>query len=288
VGHTRYDRSDGYLLAVPILPFVVATVTALVLAPALRASLAEGGFVRENYRGEQLPFPFGVAVLAAAAVALVPLALVYAATDEALSQDTPSVVLTFVLGVAALGLADDALSGASRGWRGHGAAVMKGSFSTGALKAAGTLGLALWVTSGERSFTDQLLATGVLVLATNLFNLLDLRPGRSVKAFVLLGIALMVGEGELHTFESLGLFIGPLLVVGAFDLREQAMLGDTGSNLTGALAGLWLVLVLGTTGQIVALVVLALITAYGEFRSISEFVDRTPGLSHLDSIGRIR
>jgi UDP-GlcNAc:undecaprenyl-phosphate/decaprenyl-phosphate GlcNAc-1-phosphate transferase len=273
---------------VPILPFVVATVTALVLAPALRASLAEGGFVRENYRGEQLPFPFGVAVLAAAAVALVPLALVYAATDEALSQDTPSVVLTFVLGVAALGLADDALSGASRGWRGHGAAVMKGSFSTGALKAAGTLGLALWVTSGERSFTDQLLATGVLVLATNLFNLLDLRPGRSVKAFVLLGIALMVGEGELHTFESLGLFIGPLLVVGAFDLREQAMLGDTGSNLTGALAGLWLVLVLGTTGQIVALVVLALITAYGEFRSISEFVDRTPGLSHLDSIGRIR
>jgi UDP-GlcNAc:undecaprenyl-phosphate/decaprenyl-phosphate GlcNAc-1-phosphate transferase len=288
VGHTRYDRTDGYLLAVPILPFVVATVTALVLAPALRASLAEGGFVRENYRGEQLPFPFGVAVLAAAAVALVPLALVYAATDEALSQDTPSVVLTFVLGVAALGLADDALSGASRGWRGHGAAVMKGSFSTGALKAAGTLGLALWVTSGERSFTDQLLATGVLVLATNLFNLLDLRPGRSVKAFVLLGIALMVGEGELHTFESLGLFIGPLLVVGAFDLREQAMLGDTGSNLTGALAGLWLVLVLGTTGQIVALVVLALITAYGEFRSISEFVDRTPGLSHLDSIGRIR
>jgi UDP-GlcNAc:undecaprenyl-phosphate/decaprenyl-phosphate GlcNAc-1-phosphate transferase len=288
VGHTRYDRTDRYLLAVPILPFVVATVTALVLAPALRASLAEGGFVRENYRGEQLPFPFGVAVLAAAAVALVPLALVYAATDEALSQDTPSVVLTFVLGVAALGLADDALSGASRGWRGHGAAVMKGSFSTGALKAAGTLGLALWVTSGERSFTDQLLATGVLVLATNLFNLLDLRPGRSVKAFVLLGIALMVGEGELHTFESLGLFIGPLLVVGAFDLREQAMLGDTGSNLTGALAGLWLVLVLGTTGQIVALVVLALITAYGEFRSISEFVDRTPGLSHLDSIGRIR
>jgi UDP-GlcNAc:undecaprenyl-phosphate/decaprenyl-phosphate GlcNAc-1-phosphate transferase len=126
------------------------------------------------------------------------------------------------------------------------------------------------------------------VLATNLFNLLDLRPGRSVKAFVLLGACLMIGEGELHTFEHLGLFIGPLLVAGVFDVREQAMLGDTGSNLTGALAGLWLVLVLGTTGQVVALVVLALITAYGEFRSISDLVDRTPGLSHLDSIGRIR
>ena len=271
----------------PILPFVVATVTALVLAPALRASLAENGFVKENYRGAQLPFPFGVAVVAAATVALVPLALIYAAADDSLVADTPSVVLTFVLGVAALGLADDALSGASRGWRGHGAAVMKGSFSTGALKAAGTLGLALWVTSGEANFGNQLLATGVLVLATNLFNLLDLRPGRSVKGLIILGVALMVGEGEVHTFERLGLFIGPLLVAGFFDVREQAMLGDTGSNLTGALAGLWLVLVLGTTGQIVALIVLALITAYGEFRSISELVDRTPGLRHLDSLGRI-
>jgi UDP-N-acetylmuramyl pentapeptide phosphotransferase/UDP-N-acetylglucosamine-1-phosphate transferase len=273
---------------VPILPFVVATVTALVLAPALRASLAENGFVRENYRGAALPFPFGVAVVAAAAVALVPLALIYAATDDALSEDVPSVLLTFVLGVAALGLADDALSGASRGWRGHSAAVMKGSFSTGALKAAGTLGLALWVTSGERNFGDQLLATGVLVLATNLFNLLDLRPGRSVKAFVLLGIALALGEWEVRTFEYLGIFIGPLLVAGLFDVRERAMLGDTGSNLTGALAGFWLVSVLGTTGQLVALIVLALITAYGEFRSISDLVDRTPGLSHLDSIGRIQ
>jgi hypothetical protein len=127
----------------------------------------------------------------------------------------------------------------------------------------------------------------MLMLATNLFNLLDLRPGRSVKAFVLLGVALMIGERDLTTFEHLGLFIGPLLVAGVFDVRELAMLGDTGSNLTGALAGLWLVLALGTTGQVIALVVLALITAYGEFRSISGLVDRTPGLSHLDSIGRI-
>jgi UDP-GlcNAc:undecaprenyl-phosphate/decaprenyl-phosphate GlcNAc-1-phosphate transferase len=286
MGPTRYDRTRGYLLPVPILPFAFATVTALVLAPALRASLAENGFVRENYRGAQLPF--GVAVFASATVALVPLALVYAATDDLLTQDTPAVVLTFVLGVAALGLADDALSGPSRGWRGHGAAVMGGSFSTGALKAAGTLGLALWVTSGEDTFFKQLLATGVLVLATNLFNLLDLRPGRSVKAFVLLGAALMIGERDLQTFEHLGLFIGPLLVAGLFDVRELAMLGDTGSNLTGALAGLWLVLALGTTGQIVAVIVLAAVTAFGEFRSISDLVDRTPGLSHLDSIGRIQ
>jgi UDP-GlcNAc:undecaprenyl-phosphate GlcNAc-1-phosphate transferase len=32
--------------------------------------------------------------------------------------------------------------------------------------------------------------------------------------------------------------------------------------------------------------VMALLTLYGEFRSISAFVERTPGLRHLDSLGR--
>jgi UDP-GlcNAc:undecaprenyl-phosphate/decaprenyl-phosphate GlcNAc-1-phosphate transferase len=64
------------------------------------------------------------------------------------------------------------------------------------------------------------------------------------------------------------------------------MLGDTGANLLGALAGLWLVLALSGTGQLVALALLLAITVYGEIRSISEFVERTPGLRHLDSVGR--
>ena len=98
----------------------------------------------------------------------------------------------------------------------------------------------------------------------------------------------MVGFGLVAGWQVGWSRFGPLLVVGFFDVRELVMLGDTGSNLIGALAGLWLVLALGTTGQVVALIVLALITAYGEFRSISDLVDRTPGLSHLDSIGRIQ
>jgi hypothetical protein len=47
------------------------------------------------------------------------------------------------------------------------------------------------------------------------------------------------------------------------------------------------VLALAPTGQIVALVVIALVTVYGEFRSISSLVERTPFLRQLDSIGRL-
>jgi len=56
----------------------------------------------------------------------------------------------------------------------------------------------------------------------------------------------------------------------------------------GAVAGLWLVLTLSTLGLGIAAGLLLLMTLYGEFRSISDLVDRTPGLSHLDSIGRIQ
>ena len=112
----------------------------------------------------------------------------------------------------------------------------------------------------------------MLVLATNLFNLLDLRPGRSVKAFVAarrgadprrLGRAGRCGRWGCSPARS--------LVAGVYDLRERAMLGDTGSNLIGALAGLWLVLTLSTPGQAIALALIAAgVTVYGEFRSISE------------------
>jgi UDP-N-acetylmuramyl pentapeptide phosphotransferase/UDP-N-acetylglucosamine-1-phosphate transferase len=66
------------------------------------------------------------------------------------------------------------------------------------------------------------------------------------------------------------------------------MLGDTGSNLVGALAGLWLVLTLSTTGLAVATVALIVLTVYGEARSISKLVERVPPLRFLDCLGRPR
>jgi UDP-N-acetylmuramyl pentapeptide phosphotransferase/UDP-N-acetylglucosamine-1-phosphate transferase len=266
---------------------LLALLAALILAPGLHRELAEAGFTRQNYRGRALPFPFGVAIVAAALVALVPVALLATLAGADVYAPGFELTLLFVCGVALLGLVDDVLSGPSRGWRGHAAAVARGRFSTGALKAVGTLGLALFVASALSGDDGEvLLAAAVLVLATNLFNLLDLRPGRSVKAFVLLGAGLLLGTMDADPLWAVGLFAGPVLVAGFYDLREQAMLGDTGSNLVGALAGLWLVLALGTTGQLVALVVLAALTAYGEFRSISAFVERAPVLRHLDSLGR--
>lgn len=261
--------------------------------------LAENGHTRANYRARRLPFPFGVLALVAALLALIPLMLLQVLASAELFHPEVFPIAVYALGVLALGLVDDTLGeraggggategrAAPRGWRGHGAALMRGELSTGVLKAAGSLGLALLAMSWlGLSDGRWLLAAAVLVLATNVFNLLDLRPGRSIKAFVLLGLGLGLGSGEVRPLWALGLFAAPALVAGVFDLRERAMLGDTGANLLGALAGLWLVLALSGTGQLIALALLLAITVYGEIRSISEFVERTPGLRHLDSFGR--
>jgi UDP-GlcNAc:undecaprenyl-phosphate GlcNAc-1-phosphate transferase len=277
------------------LPFLLALACAALLAQPTLRLLGEGGHTRLNYRDRLLPCPSGVLVVAASLLALVPLLLVERLAGVAIVYRGLLPVAVYALGVACLGLIDDTLGGAQaersgpRGWRGHGAAVLRGELSTGMLKAAGSLGLALLVTDFAGMSTGRwLLAAGVLVLATNVFNLLDLRPGRSIKALVLLGAGLTIGAADVRPLWMLGLFAAPALVAGLYDLRERAMLGDTGANLLGALAGLWLVLTLSGTGQLVALALLAAITVYGEFRSISEFVERTPGLRELDSLGRPR
>lgn len=270
-----------------VLPFLFSLVVAVGLVPLVRRRLSEAGMERENYRGRRLPAPIGVAIVPAALIALIPITLLARLTTLDVFPVDTSIVLAFIPGVALLGLIDDVMSGSSRGWRQHAATALKGGFSSGALKAVGTLGLALLVASSIPGTDGEFLLTaGVLVLSTNAFNLLDLRPGRSVKTLFVLGILLTICTQLTEPAAALGIFLGPVLVAGFFDLREKAMLGDAGSNVVGALAGVWIVLTLDTNEQLIAFAILAVVNLYGEFRSISTIVEKLPGLRHLDSLGR--
>ncbi len=272
--------------------FPAAIAVALLVVPAGVRGLLDAGLVRTNYRGASLAFPLGAVLATAALVALAPLAFLNDRADLDLLSPELRQWMPYLLGVVFLGFLDDSLgrgedSAAPRGWRGHAQALRAGSLSTGAVKALGALALAAYVVSGRGLESWRYIADVVLlVLATNLFNLLDLRPGRAEKGLALLGAGLCLGAWTFAPLELLGIFAGPALVGAAFTLRERAMLGDTGSNLLGAIGGVWLLTILGPDARLIALAVVAGLTIYGELCSISATIESVPPLRWLDSLGR--
>jgi UDP-GlcNAc:undecaprenyl-phosphate GlcNAc-1-phosphate transferase len=272
----------------------LSAVLAAVLAPRWIADMARAKLVRGNHAGRRVAFPAGAVLVAVSLLALAPLAVLDDRADLDLLDPELRRWLPYLLGVALLGLLDDALGrgaerDADRGWRGHARAVLGGRFSTGAVKAGGALALAAYAVSGRgQEGLDYVADLALLLLTTNLFNLLDLRPGRVEKAFALLLAGVCLGAWTDVPLELLGIFIGPVAICAPLTLRERAMLGDTGSNLVGALAGITLLVTLGDTARLIALGIVAALTVYGEFRSISAAVERVPPLRWLDSIGRLR
>jgi UDP-GlcNAc:undecaprenyl-phosphate GlcNAc-1-phosphate transferase len=272
--------------------FPVAIAVALLVVPAGVRGLLDAGLVRRNYRGAALAFPLGAVLATASLVALAPLAFLDDRADLELLDPGLRRWLPYLLGVAFLGFLDDSLgreevAEAPRGWRGHARALREGRLSTGAIKAIGALALAAYVVSGRGLESWRYLAdVALLILATNAFNLLDLRPGRAEKGLGLLGLGLCLGAWTIAPLELLGIFAGPVLVGAAFTLRERAMLGDTGANLLGAIGGVWLLTTLGGSGRLVALALLVALTLYGELRSISASIESLPPLRWLDSLGR--
>jgi UDP-GlcNAc:undecaprenyl-phosphate GlcNAc-1-phosphate transferase len=234
-------------------------------------------------------FPLGVLLLPASLALVAALAAIERLMGAGLLQPGLGRWLVFLTGVALLGLVDDLLAAddSPRGLRGHGRALLARWPSTGALKAAGSVVLAAYATSGVASGPDRLVDVAVLALATHLGNLLDLRPGRSEKALWLVLLTACVGRMTLAPLALLAPFVGVVSVGAWFTLRERAMLGDSGASLIGAMTGIWLVTSLTAPASSLVLAGLIAISLYGEFRSISESVERLPLLQRLDSLGRV-
>jgi glucosyl-3-phosphoglycerate synthase len=164
--------------------------------------------------------------------------------------------------VAAIGLADDLWSGAERGFRAH----LGSRRTTGVLKLVAIPLVGLLAT---RKLSGALLVG----LAANLLNQLDTRPGRALKAYLL---AAPFAGAPVRT----------AVMLAPYDLREMAMLGDSGANALGAMLGLSSVSKLTGRGRWAAIGTLAGLTLLGETCSLGELIERTPVLRKLDALGR--
>ncbi len=314
----------------------------------LEPTLRDHAPAAENHRGARVPVGLGLVWLVWAlgsttlGVLLDVVAPVLSRSGEGLAGIVTSALGRFgtvssfvpeflVVGVFVLGLVDDVYGDAgSKGLRGHLARLRDGVLTTGVLKLAGIVvfsasaaGLVAYdhvygradvasasgAVSDLRFFGTWIVATSVIAMTANLLNLLDLRPGRALKAYLLLAVpaATATAVTSYGVWRSaadtslaeagviplwalvvglLLLGVGPVVAVWPADLGERGMLGDSGSNAMGALAGYLLVGALPLPWMIAAAAVLFGLTLLSERVSFSDVVERVAVLSWLDGLGR--
>jgi len=260
---------------------------------------------RTNFHGVTVSLRGGVA-MAGAAVAS-------AAVASALS-DQPRAALGGVvasLGGGLAGYIDDVDQGAhdggkvAKGLKGHLGALAHGQVTTGVIKIAGIGASALAAsalvgskaTSVSGKAVDLALNTVLIAGTANLANLLDLRPGRALKATVLVAAPLSyfscaaakpeasASAASAQRLLASGLNAAAITAL-VEDLQETTMLGDTGANAAGALLGTSLAandswkLRLGTTLGVVGLILAS------EKVSFSKVIAANPALNWLDQLWR--
>lgn len=258
---------------------------------------------RTNFHGVTVSLRGGVA-MAGASVAS-------AAVASALS-DQPRAALGGVvasLGGGLAGYIDDVDQGAhdggkvAKGLKGHLGALAHGQVTTGVIKIAGIGASALAAsalvgskaTSVGGKVADLALNTVLIAGTANLANLLDLRPGRALKATVLVATPLSyfscaaaktpASPASAQRLLASGLNAAAITAL-VEDLQETTMLGDTGANAAGALLGTSLAandswkLRLGTTLGVVGLILAS------EKVSFSKVIAANPALNWLDQLWR--
>jgi UDP-N-acetylmuramyl pentapeptide phosphotransferase/UDP-N-acetylglucosamine-1-phosphate transferase len=277
--------------------FFVGLLTAAVAWVLLAPSFAAEVFVRQNYRGRQLPTAVGVVVplvlLAAAAATEVAVAA-GADPDPALLTGLRLALVT-ALGFGLLGLLDDLTVGEeSGGFTAHLRWLRRGRLTTGTVKLFGGAAVAIVVVSLASASHNgspgwgRLLADGALVaLAANLGNLLDRRPGRAIKATLIAFGALIIAVGAEPELAGVAFAVGGGAGLLIPDLRERLMLGDTGSNVLGAVLGLGVVITTSPGTRAGVLIALAVLNLLSEWISFSRVIDRVPPLRAFDRFGRV-
>lgn len=264
---------------------LVSAVITYALLPSVIRIIKEAEFVRPNYQDEPIPLGGGLVFLISALLTVV--AAVYF-LDERLRY--AAVIYLMVLAVSTcLGLVDDAWgSRASSGFKGHFSGLFKGRLTTGTLKAVG-VGLTA-LTAAIAVDPDPLgwipVNALLIALSANAINLLDLRPGRAGKGFLILAAIMFFAGWGSHLLVFLALTVGSLFVFLRDDLAARVMMGDAGANALGGAVGLTAIWVLSPPVKIILLVSLFLLHLFAERYSITAVIAGSNYLSFFDRLGR--
>lgn len=187
--------------------------------------------------------------------------------------------------VVAAGLVDDLAPAGPRGLRAHLRALARGRVTSGIVKLiviAGCSVVAVLVVPGRAGAAR---GAGVVLVAaaTNLWNALDVRPARALKFFYPAGLAVFWASWPQVPFAP-GIVLGSVLVL-PWDAGERAMLGDSGANLLGFVAGLCLFHALDGPWVVLAAALAVALNVVAETATLSRVIDAVPPLRWYDRLG---
>lgn len=242
---------------------------------------APPGWERENHRGGCVTLDEGPALVAGLTA------------GTALSSRTARSSAAYAIavsGAGVFGLVDDvAETGSAKGIRGHLGALARGELTTGGVKILGigvsSLLAAATVSAPPHRNARNVIVSGALIAGmANLGNLLDLRPGRVLKAASYPGLTLSVSP--VPETGPPGAILGAVSAVAADDLSEHTMAGDSGANALGAAVGMSFVVNFPRPVRESLLAGVVMLTLASEKWSFSKVIEDTPILRNIDGWGR--
>ncbi len=272
----------NYLMMIML--FCLGIAITLLTIPMISKMLSENGMIRPNYRGEEIPVSMGICFIPA--LILNATILLYCNVDT--TRILKILILLFgIMSMSFVGFIDDSIGNRDvTGLKGHFLALLKGRLTTGGFKAilGGFVGLVICV-SFNKTIAEIIVGTLVVALSTNLMNLLDLRPGRAIKVYILISLILFVSASVFEK-EMLMLILPAVLAYFYYDLKAKAMMGDAGSNVLGISLGIFIVISHSIQLQLFCLILLIAVHFVAEKFSITKIIEKNFLLNYIDKLGR--
>lgn len=264
--------------------FLIGYIGTLSIIPLFKNLLIDSNIVRPNYKQDMIPVSMGIVFLPM--VILNGILIAYCTSD----LNNILYLITFIFGLVSMffaGILDDIIGNRDvSGLKGHFKSLLNGRLTTGGFKAifGGFIGILISLVI-SKNISDIIINTLIIALSTNLMNLLDLRPGRAIKGFLVIMITLFLTLADF--FKVLPLLIVPnVLAYFNLDLKAKAMMGDTGSNVLGISIGILVAMGCSSNIRLSWLVFLILIHLITEKFSLTKIIENNKILNFIDKLGR--
>ena len=273
---------NNYILyAILILTGLLGTYA---IIPLFRSLLIESNVLRPNYKKDMIPVSMGIVFLPMLIINAIILAYFTTNFKDMLH------IFIFLFGLVSMffaGILDDIIGNRDvSGLKGHFKSLLNGKLTTGGFKAlfGGFIGLVISIAISKNIY-DIVINTLRIALSTNLVNLLDLRPGRAIKGYLLISIVLLFTLGE-YTRNLLLLIFPNVIAYFNQDLKAKAMMGDTGSNVLGISIGILFVMGYPLKVRLIWLAFLIFIHILTEKYSLTKIIENNKFLNFIDKLGR--